>query len=136
MANTILNPTIIAQTAVRVLENELVMGSHVYRGYEDEFDKKDKRLRHRRHHQHPQAAAVRGAYWCRRRQPGARRHRRQAHSQVNLQKGVDFKFSSTELTLKIEQLADRVIRPAIVRLANQIDVDLMNLYTSDPELGW
>ena len=27
MANTILNPQIIAQTAVRVLENELVMGS-------------------------------------------------------------------------------------------------------------
>ena len=40
MANTILNPTIIAQTAVRILENELVMGRQVYRGYENEFDKK------------------------------------------------------------------------------------------------
>ena len=40
MANTVLNPTIIAKTAVRILENELVMGRQVYRGYEEEFDKK------------------------------------------------------------------------------------------------
>jgi hypothetical protein len=52
--------------------------------------------------------------------------------QVNLQKGVDFKFSSFELTLKIEDLADRVIRPALIRLANQVDVDVMNLFTQIP----
>ena len=40
MANTVLNPSIIASTAVRILENELVMASRVYRGYEEEFDRK------------------------------------------------------------------------------------------------
>ena len=40
MANTVLNPSIIAKTSVRILENELVMGGHVYRGYEEEFDRK------------------------------------------------------------------------------------------------
>jgi len=40
MANTILNPTIIAKAAVRILDNELVMANRVYRGYEDEYGKK------------------------------------------------------------------------------------------------
>ena len=43
MANTVLNPSIIAKTSVRILENELVMGSHVYRGYE-ESRSQDQRL--------------------------------------------------------------------------------------------
>src|SRR6185503_1002708 len=51
---------------------------------------------------------------------------------VNLQQGVDFNFSSKDLTLKIEDLSDRVIRPAMVRLANAVDVSLMNLFTQIP----
>ena len=47
---------------------------------------------------------------------------------VNKQKGVDFKFTSTELTLNIGDLSERVIKPAMVQLANQIDVDLMAEY--------
>jgi hypothetical protein len=132
MTNTILNPQIIAQTAVRVLENELVMGSHVYRGYEDEFDKKingydvGDTISIRK----PQQFAVRtGAVAA---SPVQDVTEGKLSLTVNLQKGVDFKFSSTELTLKIDQLADRVIKPALVRLANQVDVDLMNLFSSVP----
>lgn len=132
MANTILNPQIIAQTAVRVLENELVMGSKVYRGYEDEFDKKingydiGDTISIRK----PQQFAVRtGAVAA---SPVQDVTEGKLSLIVNLQKGVDFKFSSSELTLKIEQLADRVIKPALVRLANQIDVDIMNLFSSVP----
>jgi hypothetical protein len=40
MVNTTLNASIIAKAAVGVLENELTMAGLVYRGYEDEFDKK------------------------------------------------------------------------------------------------
>jgi hypothetical protein len=40
MANTILNPSIIAKAAVRILDNELVMANQVFRGYEDEFTNK------------------------------------------------------------------------------------------------
>jgi hypothetical protein len=130
MPNTILNPSIIAQTAVRILENELVMGSRVYRGYEEEFDRKvngydvGDTISIRK----PQQFSVRtGAVVATQDiQEG------KMSLTVNLQKGVDFRFSSLELTLKIEELSDRIIRPAMVRLANQVDVDVMNLYPAIP----
>jgi hypothetical protein len=40
MSNTVLTNTIIAQEALMVLENEMVLGNLVHRGYEDEFEKK------------------------------------------------------------------------------------------------
>lgn len=51
---------------------------------------------------------------------------------VDKRKGVDFKFSSQELTLDIGELGDRVIKPAMIQLANQVDMDLMSLYSSVP----
>src|SRR5690606_13914371 len=51
---------------------------------------------------------------------------------VNKRKGVDFKFSSQDLTLKISELSERIIRPAMVQLANQVDRDLMALYADVP----
>lgn len=130
MPNIVLNPQIIAQTAVRILENELVMGSRVYRGYEEEFDKK------------VNGYEVGDTISIRKPQQFSVRIGALASIQdvqegklslvVNQQRGVDFKFTGIELTLKIEQLADRIIRPAMVRLANQIDVDVMNLFTAIP----
>ena len=130
MPNTILNPSIIAKTAVRILENELVMGSRVYRGYEDEFDKKVNgyEIGDTISIRKPQQFSVRtGAVaTIQDIQEG------KMTLTVNLQKGVDFKFSSAELTLKIDELADRVIKPAMVRIANAIDVSIMDLYTQIP----
>src|SRR6185436_8205913 len=124
MANTVLNPSIIAKTSVRLLENELVMGQRVYRGFEDEFDKKingydvGDTISIRK----PQNFAVR---------TGATAVMQDVTEGklnliVNLQQGVDFNFSSKDLTLKIEQISDRVLRPAMIRLANAVDVSLMN----------
>ena len=47
---------------------------------------------------------------------------------VDKQKGVDFKFTSSDLTLRIDKLSERIIKPAMVQLANQIDRDLTALY--------
>src|SRR6476620_11173296 len=103
MPNTVLNPSIIASTAVRILENELVMGSRVYRGYEEEFDKK------------VNGYEVGDTISIRKPQQFSVRQTAVAVLQdvqegklslvVNQQKGVDFRFSGAELTLKIEQLA-------------------------------
>ena len=40
MPNTTLTADIIAKAAVAVLDNELVMGKKVFRGYEEDFAKK------------------------------------------------------------------------------------------------
>lgn len=126
MANTTLTADVVAKTALALLDNELLMAKHVYRGYDAEYNsdvngyKKGDTIRIRR----PADFTVRD---------GAT-----ASSQdvvegsttlvIDKQKGIDFQFTSTELTLKIEDLAERVMKPAMRQLANQIDTDLFAEY--------
>lgn len=130
MANTTLNASIVAKAAVKILDNELVMARQVYRGYEDEFDKRingytpGDTITIRK----PTDFTVRS---------GATASIQDVTEgkvslQIASQKGVDFKFTSQQLTLNIDELADRVIKPAMVQLANQIDLDLMALYKKVP----
>jgi hypothetical protein len=130
MANTTLNASIIAAESCLILENELVMGRRVYRGYEEEFDKK------------VNGYTVGDTISVRKPQQFSVRTGATAILQdvtegkltltVSLQKGIDFRFTSAELSLKIDDLSDRIIKPAMVRLANQIDVDVMNLFPLVP----
>jgi len=123
VANTVLNPSIIASTAVRILENELVMASRVYRGYEEEFDRKVNG------YMIGDTVSIRKPAQFRVRQTAVADLNDVTEGSIKLvvsnQKGVDFAFSSKDLTLKIEDLSERVIRPAMVRLANEIDKDVM-----------
>jgi P22 coat protein - gene protein 5 len=128
MTNTVLNPSVIAKMAIRILDNELVMAKRVHRAYEDEFTKKVNG------YDVGDTISIRkpGQFTVRNGAVAAI----QDHTEgkltlsVNKQKGVDFAFTSAELTLKIEELADRVIKPAMVQLANQVDRDLMDLYVN------
>ena len=43
------------------------------------------------------------------------------------QKGVDFAFTTQDLSLTIDRFAERYIKPAIVALCNQVDVDNLTL---------
>jgi P22 coat protein - gene protein 5 len=130
MPNVILTPSIVAAEACAILENELVMASRIYRGYEDEFSKKyngyepGETITIRK----PQQFSVRtGAVAALQDiQEG------KLTLTVNLQKGIDWRFTSAELSLKIEDLSDRVIKPAMVRLANEVDLSVMNLFTQIP----
>src|SRR5688572_9056050 len=118
MPNTTLTADIIAAEAVRILDNNCVMGSLAYRGYEEEFDKKvngytvGETISIRR----PTDFTVRD---------GATAAIQDAVEgkfslTVDKQKGVDFKFSSQDLTLQIKDLSERIIKPAMVQLSNQI----------------
>jgi hypothetical protein len=126
MANTILNPSIIAKAAVRILDNELVMAKQVFRGYEDEFTNK------------VNGYNVGDTISIRKPTDFTVRSGTTASVQdvvegketftVGTVKGVDFSFTSTQLTLNIGELSERVIKPAMVQLANAVDSDLMTLY--------
>jgi hypothetical protein len=126
MSNTVLTPTVVAAEAIRILENNLVMGNLVHRGYEEEFDKK------------VNGYDVGSSITIRKPTDFTVRDGAVAAIQdategsttftVDKQKGVDFKFTSTDLTLSISNLSDRIIKPALIQLANQIDGDLLNLY--------
>jgi hypothetical protein len=130
MANTTLTADIIAKEAVRVLDNELVMAKKVFRGYEEDYNLK------------PNGYKVGETITIRKPTDFTVRDGATMNVQdvvegkttltVNKRKGVDFKFTSQDLTLKIEDLSDRVIKPAMVQLANQIDSDLHGLYYKVP----
>ncbi len=130
MANTTLTADIIAKEALVILDNNLVMAKQVFRGYENEFDKKingyevGDTISIRR----PTDYTVRDGPVMAVQDVTEGK----VSLTVNQRKGVDFKFSSQDLTLKIGELSERVIKPAMVQLANQIDRDLMGLYKFVP----
>ena len=130
MANTTLTADIIAKEALAILDNELVMAKKVYRGYEKEFG------------QTVSGHEVGDTITIRRPTDFTVGDGRTVTNQdvvegstsitVDKQKHVGFKFTSADLTLDIKDLSARVIKPAMVQLANQIDSDLHALYKYVP----
>jgi hypothetical protein len=130
MANTVLTASIIAKEATLILENELQMAKCVHRAHEKEFSnqingytpgstvtiKKPTDFTVRSGATASAQDVVEGS----------------TSITVNQQKGIDFKFSSLELTLSIKELSERVIRPAMIQLANQVDLDLFSMYKNVP----
>lgn len=124
MSNTTLTADIIAKAALPILENELGVLGTLYRAPEEEFSKK------------VNGYAVGETISIRRPADFTIRSGAVASAQdviegkvafsVDQQKGVDFKFTTTDLTLKIEDLAERVIKPAVVNLVHDIANDVFS----------
>lgn len=130
MSNTLLTPTIIAKEALVQLDNNLVLAKLVHRGYEDEFatnsngNKKGDSVRIRK----PVQFTVRdGAV-------ADNQDVTESYTSITVdkQKGVDFKFASSDFSLKIAEFSERYIQPAMIQLANQVDRDLFALYKDIP----
>ncbi len=130
MANTTLTADIIAKAAVTILDNELVMGKKVFRGYEEDFNKKVNG------YEVGETISIRKPADFTVRDGAVASAQNVVEGKttivVDKRKGVDFKFTSQELTLDIKTVAERVLKPAMVQLANQIDVDLHGLYKYIP----
>lgn len=131
MANTTLTASIVAKASLAILENELTMANAVFRGYEGEFDKKvngyevGDTITIRK----PTDFTVRNTITA------SAQDVTEAKTtiQVNSIAGVDFAFTSQQLTQNIGELSERVIRPAMIQIANQIDVATMGLYKDVPQ---
>lgn len=120
MADSLITSDMIAKEGLMQLENNLVMGNLVHKEYKKEFVKVGNTVSIRR----PVKFTVRD---------GAVANIQDVEEGntsivIDKQKGVDFDFPSTDLTLSIEKFSERYIEPAMIVIANQIDVDLMNLY--------
>ncbi len=130
MAQTVLSADIIAKEALMVLDNNLVMAKQVFRGYENEFEKKingyevGETISIRR----PTDFTVRNNAIL------APQDVVEGKTTITVdqRRGVDFQFTSQDLTLKISELSERVIKPAMVQLANSIDTALMSLFAAVP----
>ena len=120
MANTIITPTVIANEALMQLENNLVMGKLVHREYKKEFVKAGDSVSVRK----PVKFEV---------SSGATRVNQDVQEAstsitVDQRKHVSWKFSTHDLTMKIEEYSERYIQPAMIALANNVDGALTNLY--------
>lgn len=126
MSNNTLTANIIAKEAVMQLDNHLVMGRQVFRGYEEEFTK------------NVNGYEVGDSISVKRPVDFIVRDGPVMNVQpvvegkflltVNQRKGIDFEFTSQELTLNIKDLSERVIEPAMIQLANNVDASLHALY--------
>jgi hypothetical protein len=123
MANTTLTADIIAKEALLILENELSVLKTLHRAHEDEFS------------QTVNGYKVGDTISIRRPADFTVRTGANISTQdviegkttlvIDQQRGVDFAFSSTDLTLKINDLSERVIKPAMSSLINNITSDVL-----------
>lgn len=129
MSNTTLTAAVVAKTALAILDNELNIVKTMHRAYEDEFSnsvngyKIGDTVSIRR----PADFTIR---------TGATLSAQDViEGKVDLtidqQIGVDFQFASTDLTLKISDLSERVMKPAMSTIINYMSSDLLStMYTS------
>jgi hypothetical protein len=130
MANSILTIDVIAKEALMVLENELVAAKRVHRGLESEFGNG------RNGYQTGATVTIKRPtdFTVRSGSNASVQDVVEGSTTITVdqQKGVDFAFTSQELTLNIKDLSERVIKPAMVQLANRIDSDVLALASKVP----
>lgn len=130
MSNTTLTADIIAKESLMCLENALVMPKQMYRGYEDEFTNA------KNGYKTGASVTVRrpADFTVRTGETAVIQNVVEGDIPVTVDKvvGCDFKFTGTELTLSVSQLSERVIKPQMIQIANEIDRDCLSLYQYVP----
>lgn len=120
--NSLLSPSIIAKETLAILENNLVAAGKVNRQFENQFNKIGNTITVRK----PNKFTVTSG-------PGLSIQNVTEPSTsitISNQKHVDFQFSTSDLTLIIEEFSDRYLKPAAAKLANQIDYDVLTNFQS------
>lgn len=120
MANTFITPSMIAKEALMQLENNLVLADFVHREYKKEFVKVGDTVSIRKPVKFFTA-------------DGATRVDQDVEEgntsiTIDQRKHVSWKFSTQDLTLKIDQYSERYIKPACITLANTLDAAGYGLY--------
>ena len=124
MANSLITPSIIAKEALMQLKNNLVMGNLVYRDYSKEFVKVGSSISVRKPVRFVASS-------------GATRVNQDVTEGtvpvlMDQQKHVSWKFSSVDLTLTVDQYSERYIKPAMMELAQAVEISLCGLYSTVP----
>lgn len=128
MPNELLTTQLIANEALLQLKNNLVMAKLVHRDYEDTFEKEGATIRVRR--------PIR--YTVRTNMTSSAQDVKEGNVSVSLDKvaGVDFGFTSTELTLDIERFSERYLTPGVIEIAHRIDRDIAEMYKYVANWSW
>jgi hypothetical protein len=114
----------ITRKALEILENNLVITRNVNRQYDDSFAVEGAKIGSTLRIRLPDRALV---------TDGAALQVQDDNEQfttltVNNQKHIGVNFTSAELTMQLDDFADRVLKPRISQLASSIDADVANAY--------
>ena len=124
MANTFLTISMITHECLRILENNLVFASKVNRNYDDKFAVEGAKIGTVLNVRKPPKYVGRtGATMSVEDSTDT-----QVPVSINKQFGVDINFTSADLALTMDDFAGRYLKPAIGRIANEIDKDGLALY--------
>ena len=124
MANTILTPTQVTRKALFILHQKLNFVGSIYRDYDAQFAKDGAKIGSNLNIRLPNQYTVRtGATLS-----AQDTTETSVQLQVTTQKGVDVNFTSADLTLSLDDFADRILDPAMAVLAAGIEADAMNMY--------
>jgi len=126
MANSLLTIDMITRKALQILENNLVLTRNVNRQYDDSFAVEGAKIGSTLRIRLPDRALV---------TDGAALQVQDDNEQfttlsVSSQKHIGVNFTSAELTMQLDDFADRVLKPRISQLAASIDADVANAYKS------
>jgi hypothetical protein len=124
MANSILTIDMITRKALEILENNLVISRNVNRQYDDSFAVEGAKIGSTLRIRLPDRALV---------TDGAALQTQDDNEQyttltVASQKHIGINFTSAELTMQLDDFAERVLKPRISQLASSIDADVANAY--------
>lgn len=118
MPNAYQNPVMYTDETLRVLQNNIVLGKKVSRKHQKEFGKAAMKIGDTINIRRPaRFTSVTGASFS-----AVDYTETSIPLVVNVQRHVDTTFTSSDLTLKLQDFSDRVIRPGAIELAQQIDI--------------
>ena len=130
MAHTFVNPTMVAREVLRQLENNCVMGKLVFRGYEDEW------LKNPNGWKIGDTVTVKAPVYFRVKDgatlDAVDLNERSTTFQIAYRKHIAWAVTAQQMSLNIDKLNERFIKPAAQALANYIDLILLGLYTDIP----
>ena len=119
MSNGFQNPVMYTDETLRVLANNIILGKKVSRKHQKEYGKDAMKIGDTLNIRRPARFTVNsGAAYS-----------PQDYTEtsvplvVNQQKHIDTAFTSADLTLKVQDFSDRIIKPGAIQLAQQIDID-------------
>jgi hypothetical protein len=124
MANSLLTIDMITRKSLEILENNLVITRNVNRQYDDSFAVEGAKIGSTLRIRLPDRALV---------TDGAALQVQDDNEQfttltVASQKHVGINFTSAELTMQLDDFAERVLKPRISQLAASVDADVANAY--------
>ena len=126
MANSLLTIDMITRKCLEILENNLVISRNVNKEYDDSFAVEGAKIGSTLRIRLPDRALV---------TDGAALQVQDDNEQyttltVSSQKHIGINFTSAELTMQLDDFAERVLKPRISQLASSVDADVANAYKS------